>query len=394
MTGESDAQGRLAALRGTLTPARSNARSVAALTENPGCTRRRVIDAAGVRSYELAERLGHPVTRGQSPFAIASGNMFERRLKQFTKYGLLAEAVAPFVDLPEGNLRVIDASKVSGVAPFTDAWFSKRAAITDKALAAIAGGDPESPHLVDHPVLRFEVAGAVANLEPDALALKAKTGLQLVEIKSFPVIDEQADPEKLAAMAGQSAVYLLALRAALERLGFDPDILDWSVVLVAPKNFGRTPTAHRVPLTKKARALQRVIGAVPEVGELLEYLPADLTFDIDPDERSSEDERRQRLDYVVRQLPMLYVPDCLASCDMARYCRQRAIDDDDPSRLGRDARDSLAGVHSLATALRIARGSATPDDEAPADVVNALQAAHHAISRARSRVSTITQSGT
>lgn len=374
-------------MRGTLTPARANARSVAALTENPGCTRRRVIEAAGVRSYELADRLGHPVTRGQSPFAIASGNMFERRLKQFTKYELLAEAVAPFVDLPDGDLRVIDASKVSGVAPFTDAWFAKRAVVTDEALAAIASGDPESPHLVDHPVLKYEVAGAVANLEPDALALKAKTGLQLVEIKSFPIIDEQADPEKLAAMAGQSAVYLLALRAALERLGFDPDILDWSVVLVAPRNFGRTPTAHRVPLTKKARALQRVIGAIPEVGDLLAHLPNGLTFDVDPDGKLGDEERRKRLDFAVRQLPMLYVPDCLASCDMARYCRHRAIDDDDPSRLGREARDSLAGVHSLATALRIARGGSTDDDGAPPDVVSALQSAHAALTRARARES-------
>ena len=38
--------------------ARANARSVAALTGNPGCARRRVIDAAAVRPHELAEKLG------------------------------------------------------------------------------------------------------------------------------------------------------------------------------------------------------------------------------------------------------------------------------------------------------------------------------------------------
>ena len=50
------ADAALLQIRGTLEAGRANARSVAALTENPGCTRRRVIDAAGVKAYELAER--------------------------------------------------------------------------------------------------------------------------------------------------------------------------------------------------------------------------------------------------------------------------------------------------------------------------------------------------
>ncbi len=69
MAGESN--GALDQIRGSLPRARANARSVAALTENPGCTRRRVIDSAGVAAYQLAERLGHPTPRGQSPFATA-----------------------------------------------------------------------------------------------------------------------------------------------------------------------------------------------------------------------------------------------------------------------------------------------------------------------------------
>jgi hypothetical protein len=86
-------------IRGSLEPARASVRTVAALTDNPGCTRRRVIDAARVRAYELAEALGHPVTRGQSPFAITSGNRFEQQLKGGSDYKLLVEVLRPFVGL-------------------------------------------------------------------------------------------------------------------------------------------------------------------------------------------------------------------------------------------------------------------------------------------------------
>ena len=57
MTGTTKEESTLARLRGTLGKGRANARSVAALTDNPGCTRRRVLDAASIKSYQLAEQL-------------------------------------------------------------------------------------------------------------------------------------------------------------------------------------------------------------------------------------------------------------------------------------------------------------------------------------------------
>ena len=238
---------------------------MAALTENPGCTRRRVIDSAGVTAHELAEKLGHPTLRGQSPFAIEGGNRFEDRLKRRSGYELLVDALAPFVELPKPpDLIVEDVNRVGGKD--RQAWMDARAKRTDEALTRIARGDADAPHIVDHPVLRFDLAGVTVNLEPDALAFRVGEKLELVEIKSYPIIDGQADPAKLSATAGQSAVYHMALRATLERLGFDPELLVWSVILVAPRNFGRTPVAHRIPLKKKSMSLERVLQAGPEDG--------------------------------------------------------------------------------------------------------------------------------
>ena len=58
----------LVQVRGALPGGRANARTVAALTDNPGCSRRRVIDSAGIRARELARRAGRPSQSEQSPF--------------------------------------------------------------------------------------------------------------------------------------------------------------------------------------------------------------------------------------------------------------------------------------------------------------------------------------
>lgn len=371
-------------VRGTLPRARANARSVAALTQNPGCTRRRVIDSAGVAAHDLAAKLGHPTLRGQSPFAIEGGNRFEDRLKERSGYALLVEALAPYVDLPmPPDLVVEDVNKVGGKR-FTTEWMDARVAKTDEALAQIARGDADAPHVVDHPVLRFELAGAHVNLEPDALAFRVGERLELVEIKSYPIIDGQADPGKLSATAGQTAVYHMALRETLERLGFDPELLVWSVILVAPRNFGRQPAAHRVPLKKKSLSLSRVLAAVPKTADVLAGLPADLTFDVDPDGTMDDSALRAALTAAVQQVGALFVPDCVTNCDMAAFCRAEAWAADDPARLGRDARDNLAGVHTLADALRLAEHGVNPGEEALSDVAEALGAARAAIARARS----------
>lgn len=367
----------LGQIRGSLPRARANARTVAALTENPGCTRRRVIDAAGVSAHELATKLGQPTLRGQSPFAIATGNQFEERLKRRSNYELLVEALAPFVDLPKPPELVVEDVNRVGRLRNAEAWMDARAAKTDDALTRIARGDADAPHVVDHPVLRFDLAGVTVNLEPDALAFRIGEKLELVEIKSYPIIDGQADPGKLSSTAGQAAVYHMALRGTLERLGFDPEILEWSVILVAPRNFGRWPVAHRIPLTKKSMSLARVLKAVPKTATVLAGLPADLTFDIDADDE---------LVSAVTKVDALYQPECVQNCDMARFCRTEAWNTDDPARLGREARENLAGVHSLADALRLARNGPGPDEQELADVAEALAVADSALARARARV--------
>ncbi|GAB3859250.1 hypothetical protein [Dactylosporangium cerinum] len=72
---------RLDRIRGTVAPRNHNARTIAALTSNPGCGRRGLMDAAGVNKGAVAGQLGFPAGFGQSRFAIARGNAFEAQVK-------------------------------------------------------------------------------------------------------------------------------------------------------------------------------------------------------------------------------------------------------------------------------------------------------------------------
>jgi hypothetical protein len=205
-------------IRGKLTPARANARSVAALTENPGCARRRVIDAAAIRAYEIAEKVGKPGTRGQSPFAISTGNQFERRLKDGSKYVLLVEALKPFISLP-AQPKVAHLGAAKGVPP-GDAALRQRAERTEQVLRQIARGDASAPDIVDHPVLIFGGAGTTAFLEPDALAFRSGNQLELVEIKSYAIIDNQAESSMGVVqllMAAEAAAEERAVRKTIYR---------------------------------------------------------------------------------------------------------------------------------------------------------------------------------
>ena len=64
-------------------------------------------------------------------------------------------------------------------------------------------------------MLRLQVGGHRAYLEPDVVAFQISGTFHVIEIKSFAVIDGQADEESVAAAAMQAAAYILALQDLL-----------------------------------------------------------------------------------------------------------------------------------------------------------------------------------
>jgi hypothetical protein len=329
---------RLDHLRGAAPRKRHNARTIAALTGNPGCTRRAVLDAAGVDKPGLAQRIGFPGDFGQSRFALARGNAFEAMLKADdcallrSTLGIPEDAAVAYDDLGE------DADDTLGA----------RHARTRELLAGPAGAA-----LVDHPMLTLDVAGQPVFLEPDLVAFQTEGRLQVVEIKSFAIVDGQADSAKVSAAAVQAAVYVLALRRLLAELGHDERLVSHEVVLVCPENFALRPVAVVLDVRKQLSTLRRQLTRLSSVTEVADALPSSVSFDLALPPAD--------LVEALGAVEARYAPECLSACELAVFCRHEAAGT--TAALGRPVRESLGGIDTIAEVLDLAAGTRTPTSQ-------------------------------
>jgi hypothetical protein len=361
-----DIEARLARLRGAVPPRPHNARTIAALTSNPGCVRRAVLDAAGVDKQGLAAHLGFPARFGQSQFAIGRGKAFEALVKANGCAELLT-LLRAHLGLPIPEASYDDLETVGDNATPRLRHGRTRALL---ARAAARGGDAGT--LFDHPMLRIEVGGRTAYLEPDLVAFQLRGRFHVVEIKSFAIVDGQADSVQVMAAAIQAAVYVLALRSLLTELGMAPDAVSHDVVLVCPEDFSNRPRAAILDIRKQLTVLRRQLSRLARIDSILAELPADASFDLAPDENDNATRSPAALAESLRHVEARYAPECLASCEMAYYCRYEGRDHS--AALGRTVHDELGGVESIATAVGLATGIIQPATE-QADAAGLLRLA-------------------
>jgi hypothetical protein len=354
-----DLEARLDRIRGAVAPRNHNARTIAALTSNPGCARRAVMDAAGVDKQLVASYAGFPAPFGQSQFAIGRGNAFEAHVKANGCAELL-RLLREHLPLPIPEVSYDNLDEVGG-----NTTREVRHARSRALLARAARSGDDAGTLFDHPLLRLQVGGRNVYLEPDLIAFQLSGQFHVVEIKSFSVIDGQADGEKVAAAVIQSAVYVLALRDLLGGLGLGPAAVADDVVLVCPENFSNQPTAALLDVRKQLTVLRRQLARLERIETLIEALPHALTFDLGLDESGVPRRPVGELTGDVRAVLARYVPQCLASCEMCYFCRDEACGT--TAALGRDARDELGAVELVSVALGLADGTlAAADDQAEA----------------------------
>ncbi|MFE3450117.1 hypothetical protein ACFXJ8_14395 [Nonomuraea sp. NPDC059194] len=338
----------LDALRGT-TPAKPHdARAIAALAANPGCARRALMDGAGVDKDRAARHLGFPAPFGQSPFAITRGNAFEALVKADGCAELL-RMLRELLRLPLDEVAYHDVHNVGAHLRHTHTR-----ALFDRAAREELGT------LYDHPLLSLRIAGHTAYLEPDVVAFQQGGQFHIVEIKSFAVIDGQADPAAVAAAARQAAVYVLALRTLLEELGHDPLRVAHDVVLVCPENFANRPIATLVDVRRQLAVLKRQLARMTSIDRLLAELPDGVTFDLRPDDEGVPTRPAAELAQALHQVAARYAPDCLSTCDLCFFCRDEARRDGSSDLLGRQVRDALGGVATVEEALALAEGRGEP----------------------------------
>ncbi|MFJ3171308.1 hypothetical protein ACIPJK_11065 [Streptomyces roseus] len=351
---------RLADLRGPAVPPRPlDARALAALAANPGCGRRALLDGAGVDKTALAAALGSPSAFGQSQFAIVRGNAFEARVKGDGGAELLRlvhEHLGAGTEPPGPGAHVPD---------LTAAGPEGRAARTALALreATAAAAADGTWTLLDHPMLALEVAGSPAYLEPDAVVVHPDGRWTVVEIKSFPMIDGAADAAKVGAAARQAAVYVLALEKTAGKLA--SAAVGHTVLLVCPKDFSNLPAASPVDIRRERAVTLRQLERLTRVEELAAALPEGLSFD---PARPAEE-----LTEAVAAVSAAYAPECLAACELAFHCRERARAADAVTALGRSVRGELGTLTTVEEALAAAAGSGGTEDPTAASLHRAAR---------------------
>jgi hypothetical protein len=340
---------RLDALRGTTPQQPHDARAIAALAANPGCSRRALMDGAGIDKDAAARHLGFPAPFGQSPFAITRGNLFEALVKADGCAELL-RMLREVLGLPIAEVGYHDVENVGA-----HLRHAHTRALFDRAATGQDGGT-----LYDHPLLSLDIAGHTAYLEPDVVAFQIGGRFHIVEVKSFAVIDGQADPSAVAGAARQAAVYVLALRRMLAELGHDPLRVAHEVVLVCPENFANRPVATLVDVRRQLAVLERQLARMTDLDRLLDALPEGVTFDLLPDDDGRPARPAAELAGALRSASARYAPDCLSTCDLCFFCRDEARQEGASDLLGRQVRDELGGVASAAEALGLADGTRAP----------------------------------
>lgn len=355
---------------------RLNARTAAELVTNTHCSARRALDAAGIDKSKLADQLGSPADRGQSPFAIGRGNQFERRVKRDEYLELLGLLKQQGLDTT-----TVDIFDLKTDLPFTpanaDEVLAARAKATRDEIVRIAKGEAPAGRVIDGAALTWDIGGIPVRLETDALAWWVGGKLRVVEMKSYPIEWGQIAADKIAALAWQTAVYVAAVQDLLVEEGLDPDFVSTEIYLVCPKNTGLQPVVVPHNVAPQLRLLRRFRSQAVSLEELADLVGA-VSVDVSA---LPSGEQADALAKALEQLRPSYQPNCLTTCDLAAHCRSCAQAQADPHLFGGEVVQLMVGMTDLHRAAELLNGAApaTPTESDFVAMTEAGRAAERAV---------------
>lgn len=352
---------RLEELRGNAPLRAPTVRVLAAFSGHTDCNLASLGFAAGVDYDKLLAGTEYVAPFGQSPFAFSRGLAFERLIAA-NGYGATLELLRTGMGFPVEDARVVN---LRDGYPKNRQGMALRAHETKTLVNQIVQGDPAAPNLIDGAVLATEIGGVKANFEADALAARFGGQIHVGEVKSFPLVDGRADGDKVGGALDQAAVYILLGKRLISELGGDDELVSSEAMLITPKNVGLTPVVSVKDVSSRVARAERLLARVPGINDLSDSIPGNASFAPIADPGIESMQRVETLHDLADHVGTYYVPSCLASCGLARFCRERAFADGAAQLAGSQTVRLLPGVQSLDRASELAEGAPATDGERP-----------------------------
>lgn len=318
--------------------------------KNPKCDANVLSAVHGVSMAHVAKAEGLNPSMGQSPFALARGQMFEGRLFKNGAERLIPElALHEVLSRPEAEFRDLRLRKNGG--PFQK--LDEARAATEKLLAEVAAGKGgKKPIVAAGATIR--IPGGVmlpeAILVVDVLVVRRdRTPPELVvgEVKTYPDRAGYTDAKELAVARAQAGVYVHGLRLVIGELGLSGKVaVSTAGFLVLSRPGFNSPSVRAgedlefqaVRAERGFEKLRKAAATLPPPGK-------DMLVS-------------------VRAADTAYGEACLSFCDRAPVCWKKAVDAGDPAILGEDVA-RWVGLVGLHRALELLDGKRprTPTEE-------------------------------
>lgn len=337
---------------------------------NPECQANVISAVAGIEMAKVAEAEGLTPTMGQSPFAIARGQVFERELLKDDAARLI-EALIEGEVLTDGASGLIDLrTRInSGPLPNMDVAHEETLAVlAHMAESGVEGLKQSVPAVVASATLK--ITGQPVMLPDGILAIDAlivradeageRIELLVAEVKSYPYRAGSTDTTELSTSRAQAGLYRYALNLAVDELGLEDRIsVAASGLLILTRHGSNRPQVLATEdLTHQSERAKAGFKRLRDAAKTLEE------FNV-----GDEPEAITR----VEDADVSYRADCISFCDRADYCREKAERCGDGNVLGTDVARFLAGV-DLNRAIALIDG-AEPENDVERDLLSRIHEA-------------------
>lgn len=344
---------KLTAMRGSAHRRSPTVRALSAYAQHADCKLATLAFAAEVDLDTLLKGTRYEAPFGQSPFAIRRGLAFEQYIAK-DGHAQTLELLRAKMEFAIADAKIID---LRNTYPRNRRGMRLRADETRALVRQMVRGVLAAPNLIDGAVLQASIGGIQALFEADAVAARFGGLIHVGEVKSFPVVDGRADPDKLSAALDQVAVYILFARYLVDEVGGDADLVSPNALIITPTNIGLKPTLSLRDVGSRIARSQKLLSKVPDVREIAADVSAKVNFGVIADIKTGADRRLQVFHELADNVGTAYAPSCLSTCGNARVCRERAFTACEPSLIGQEAIRLLPGVHSLQRAAELSDGA-------------------------------------